>query len=433
MLKELRRTLVLFAAIVLVVTSIGLAPRVFRHAAPWTPPGEQISRTWFGVAGGLTLTTLLNPAQDLTLAIPDGAPHPVLGYRLGNGEHGAVPFVMTGDRLSASLPLGTLDLRAQDGVWRGTVAKSGKPAQAITMRQIGRQAGSAAGAGDVTVFSLFCVENAVSLGSDLVRQVTARVTSSSTIYFPVVAVGLLLCLLARDNWIGRRAIQKKSMQARTIWREFVLSINALLAVAGMGILTIILIRTGVTRVYTKLDTYSLAYFVLSIPIYLLMQDAIFYWIHRALHTKALYRLAHQTHHMSTRPTPMTTFQISAHEVAVMWLIGPIILVILPLHPLALLIGGIASILRQVIGHLGHEIFPRKTLDGPFRWSTTVTHHDMHHQYFRCNYAIYFSHWDWLMGTMHPEYHARFDAVTAPASPKTRPRPVAKPAAETLAG
>ena len=37
-------------------------------------------------------------------------------------------------------------------------------------------------------------------------------------------------------------------------------------------------------------------------------------------------------------------------------------------------------------------------------------HDLHHAALRCNYDLYFTWWDRLMGTEHPHYRERFDAV-----------------------
>lgn len=37
---------------------------------------------------------------------------------------------------------------------------------------------------------------------------------------------------------------------------------------------------------------------------------------------------------------------------------------------------------------------------------------MHHQYFTGNYGLYFLFWDRWMGTLHPDYEARFDQATS---------------------
>jgi sterol desaturase/sphingolipid hydroxylase (fatty acid hydroxylase superfamily) len=38
------------------------------------------------------------------------------------------------------------------------------------------------------------------------------------------------------------------------------------------------------------------------------------------------------------------------------------------------------------------------------------HHDLHHSEGRHNFGLYFTWWDRMMGTEHPDYHARFETV-----------------------
>ena len=70
------------------------------------------------------------------------------------------------------------------------------------------------------------------------------------------------------------------------------------------------------------------------------------------------------------------------------------------------------ITRNVIGHLGIEVFPKgfagnKWLD----WHTTTTHHDLHHKYADNNYGLYFTWWDRWLGTEHEQYQEKFNEVT----------------------
>ena len=67
--------------------------------------------------------------------------------------------------------------------------------------------------------------------------------------------------------------------------------------------------------------------------------------------------------------------------------------------------------RNVIGHSGFELFPRGTAGHRvFGWLTTNTHHDLHHSADGINYGLYFTWWDRLAGTEHPEYREIFDHV-----------------------
>lgn len=70
------------------------------------------------------------------------------------------------------------------------------------------------------------------------------------------------------------------------------------------------------------------------------------------------------------------------------------------------------IVRNVMGHAGVELHPAGMAQSKwFGWINTTTHHDLHHQSGRYNFGLYFTCWDRLMGTEHPEYVQRFETVT----------------------
>ena len=45
----------------------------------------------------------------------------------------------------------------------------------------------------------------------------------------------------------------------------------------------------------------------SIAVAVVLHDAYFYWTHRLLHWRPLYRVAHHVHHRSTSPTPWAAY------------------------------------------------------------------------------------------------------------------------------
>ncbi len=93
--------------------------------------------------------------------------------------------------------------------------------------------------------------------------------------------------------------------------------------------------------------------------------------------------------------------------------------LVPTHPLALLAWSLHMVIRNVIGHSGYELFPRNWVRHRWLgWITAVTHHDLHHQDARWNLGLYFTWWDKLMGTEHPDYIARFDSAAGQAPKAT---------------
>src|SRR6185436_17469816 len=84
-----------------------------------------------------------------------------------------------------------------------------------------------------------------------------------------------------------------------------------------------------------------------------------------------------------------------------------------MHPLALMLFLIFMIVRNVVGHLGFELWPAGFARHPLtRWNLTPTHHDLHHRFGKENYGLYFGLWDDWMGTTRPDYAETYDRVTA---------------------
>ena len=69
-------------------------------------------------------------------------------------------------------------------------------------------------------------------------------------------------------------------------------------------------------------------------------------------------------------------------------------------------------LYNVYGHLGFEIYP-KGLNKHWlgRWMNTSVNHNMHHQFFKGNYGLYFTFWDRMMNTLDKDYENNFERIT----------------------
>ncbi len=164
-----------------------------------------------------------------------------------------------------------------------------------------------------------------------------------------------------------------------------------------------------TRLYGEIAEFGWAYFWLSIPLLIALHDTWFYWTHRLMHHRALFRYFHRVHHRSTNPTPWTAYAFHPLESTVQALGIVAILFILPVHPLAVLVFQTISTAVNVYGHSGHELYPRGWATHPLgRWLNTSVAHNAHHAMARHNYGLYFLFWDRLMGTIDPGYAAQYD-------------------------
>jgi sterol desaturase/sphingolipid hydroxylase (fatty acid hydroxylase superfamily) len=156
-------------------------------------------------------------------------------------------------------------------------------------------------------------------------------------------------------------------------------------------------------------------------------DAWFYFAHRALHTKLLYKY-HALHHKSVAPTAWSNDSIGLVDTALSQGFYAVVVFVVPISPFILLAHRLFDQINGTFGHAGFEYFASKTSRYPSPMLCT-TYHDQHHAEFRFNYANYFSFWDRVMGTISPAYDARVEAFEASAPALSLKRP-AKQSVET---
>ncbi len=237
----------------------------------------------------------------------------------------------------------------------------------------------------------------------------------------LVAATLMATILALF-WragLARRKLQARDPARGQRRREFLASLRTAFIFSLLGALVAVGDHQGWITIYKNFRHAGPLYLVLSLALMLVAHDTYFYWAHRAMHHRRLFALFHRTHHLSRTPTPWTAYSFAIPEAVMHGAFVPLFLLVVPMHGLGLLVFGIVQILRNVMGHAGAEV--HSAAFGPGRWlgwNNTTTHHDLHHEAGRYNYGLYFRWWDKLMGTEHPDYRRKFEAIVSPA-PATR--------------
>jgi Sterol desaturase len=136
---------------------------------------------------------------------------------------------------------------------------------------------------------------------------------------------------------------------------------------------------------------------------ILVHDTYFYWTHRLLHTKWLFKKIHTVHHRSVNPTPWAAYAFHPVEALVESLVIFPFITLFPVHYLVFGLFTFQVLVMNVIGHLGFEFIPRRLrFSAMGKFLTSSTHHNLHHQKTRKNFGYYFTFWDRLMRTLQDE-------------------------------
>ncbi|MGO4293966.1 sterol desaturase family protein [Chitinophaga sp. RAB17] len=232
-------------------------------------------------------------------------------------------------------------------------------------------------------------------------------------YFALAGIPFVLFYLLMPTKLNRFKIQQKLASKKDFLREIWYSMQSTLV---FTIITIVLLFTPLrqyTMIYSQLSDFPLWYIGVSVVLSLIVHDTYFYWMHRIMHHKKLFKLTHVVHHESTNPSPWTSYSFHFAEAIIEGGVLVVIACLMPLHPLSILLFTISGFVINVYGHLGYEIMPRWFRHSwAFEVFNTSVHHNLHHKKFRGNYGLYFRVWDRTMGTEHPDYVKEFDRLQA---------------------
>ncbi|WP_291726109.1 sterol desaturase family protein [Bernardetia sp.] len=230
-------------------------------------------------------------------------------------------------------------------------------------------------------------------------------------YFIFAGLAFLLVYKVFNYKFLKNKIQKRIAKNTDFLREIK---NSIFSTVIFGLVGFVLINSSIgehTKIYRNISDFSIWWLPLSGILMLIIQDTYFYWVHRAIHSPKVFKYIHRVHHQSINPSPWASYSFHFSEAIIEALIFPIMLFIIPLHPLVIFSFTFVAFLFNVYGHLGFEIVPKW-----FRYSwlfeifNTSVHHNLHHEKFKGNYGLYFRFWDRVMNTENPNYVKVFDKV-----------------------
>lgn len=229
---------------------------------------------------------------------------------------------------------------------------------------------------------------------------------------------LLFYVWKKEDW-RKFKLNQQTPADKVQRKERKYSLISLFIFAIAGILMEWLEQAGWTQIYYEVDGIGWLYLLPSFFLAFLIHDGYFYWTHRLLHVKWLYKHVHIWHHSFNNPTPFSAFAFHPIEGIMQIAIVPLVAVLIPIHWSVLVFFAGFLLAMTVYGHCGFEMRANKT--GIFRLFNTSLHHYQHHRHVRYNFGIYMNMWDALMGTNHhsyPEVLGEFWKESQKAHPKT---------------
>jgi sterol desaturase/sphingolipid hydroxylase (fatty acid hydroxylase superfamily) len=245
-------------------------------------------------------------------------------------------------------------------------------------------------------------------------NVMVESTYSYLFFLPFVIIPyLILWVMFRKYFFKYRVQQITKHTPAHFVHDIIESVFSTLAFVLLSMVQVKLAEKGVIKLYDNFSDYPWYYLPMAIASWLVFEDTWFYWIHRLMHHKYVYKWVHASHHVSVDSTPFTQNAFNFIEGLLLPLGGILPTFIFPswgpAYFVFLIFGGTAN----MIAHSGYEFYPKWMLF----WKTTSTHHNMHHQYFDGNYGTHFTFWDKIMGTEFKDYEERFLEIKERASSK----------------
>jgi Delta7-sterol 5-desaturase len=222
----------------------------------------------------------------------------------------------------------------------------------------------------------------------------------------------VLTVLNKPLLHGNKKAERKQLSREIGWSSLSSIIFAILAAGCYGAY-----QKGWTLIYTDIGSYPFWYFLFSIVVVLFLYETYYYWLHRWMHKPRIFRIVHKVHHESIHTSVFTSFSFHPLEALLQFIFIPVVIVILPIHYIALGIVLMLMTISAVINHAGVEVFPKRFCTHPIgKWLIGATHHDLHHKEFRNNYGLYFTFWDRWMKTESGKYADTFNRNTEQGDP-----------------
>ena len=216
----------------------------------------------------------------------------------------------------------------------------------------------------------------------------------------------------KERYRHLRIQSRNRVNGAQIRRELKNALYSLAVGASLSTLVLYMASRGYTQIYQDAGRHPWWYNYAGFFLLLIIDDTWFYWCHRLLHHRTLYRFIHAEHHKSIDVNPFTSasFHFLEPLLLTLWIVP--VAFFIPIYAPVLGFVQLWGLLDNLKSHLGYEFYPAWFNLSWLRFFTTSTYHNLHHSRFTGNYGVHFRLWDKLLGTEFPDYEAGFAEIKA---------------------
>ena len=133
-------------------------------------------------------------------------------------------------------------------------------------------------------------------------------------YFIIAGIAFLIFYVLFNRKLFYKKIQHRTPRIKDYSREIIYSAITISIFAAVPVL--ILKNPAIaphTSFYVRIDQHGWFYFFFAFPMMFAMHDTYFYWTHRLMHHKKLFRWLPSRHHHSTNPSPWAAYSFHPLE------------------------------------------------------------------------------------------------------------------------
>lgn len=211
-----------------------------------------------------------------------------------------------------------------------------------------------------------------------------------------IPLNLLLTYARSHNWWPQYRINHNEPSPELVGRALKeITINQILEIVLYYLIYPIFIYCGLS---VRVPFPSFKIIIAHVFVCMMCEDTLFYWSHRALHHRSIYKYVHKKHHEFINTIGITSEYSHPFEMVVSGLIPTYSgVLLLGSHHIVFLIWYSLRVFETVDSHSGFE-FPWSPWNMFLSIQGGSARHDFHHSHNMGSYGSFTKFWDWVMGT-----------------------------------